>query len=223
MEINKLVSSHTCPLVLDVSSPIIQAGIANKSGWRKIISSESQALNGVFQSITKLFSDLNLKICDVDTIFFCSGPGSTLGLRLSLACIKTIQWERKNAIRLFSYNAMDLASRMTENEPDFIQAPFRMGWRIVRSNVKKNKIGKKEILESKQALDKYPDSLHLKDTRTQIPEIPKENILEYRLDNIKGLTDLLAVSEQTKDLTVYNPKPPQFKKWIPEIKFPSPE
>jgi tRNA A37 threonylcarbamoyladenosine modification protein TsaB len=223
VETNKLVSSLACPLVLDVSSPIVQVGIADKNGWLKLISSESQALNGVFQSITKLFKELNNKISDVDAIFFCSGPGSTLGLRLTLACIKTIQWERRNAIQLFSYNAMDLASRMTKEEPSFIQAPFRMGWRIVRTIEKQSKIGKKEILESKQALDKYPDSLHLKDTRIQIPEISDQNILEYQLDKINGLTDLLTVSEEKQDLTIYNPKPPQFKKWKPEIKFLAPE
>ena len=209
---------HTA-LVLDASSPIIQAGIAKENGWRKIAYSEKPALNGVFETVSTLLLDLEIKIAQVDAVFFCAGPGSTLGLRLTLAFIKTVQWEKKTGLSLFSYNALDLAARMSPHKPAFIQAPFRMGWRFVRSKEEDSFIGKKQILNTDDALKKYPDSLHLPDPRKKNLEIDPSKILEYEIEKVNGLTDLISVSEEKKELEVYNPKPPEFKKWHPELTF----
>ena len=85
------------PLVLDASSPIIQAGIATDNGWRKITYSKNPALNGGFETVSTLLQGLDIKISQVDAIFFCAGPGSTLGLRLTLAFIKTQNLKTKFA------------------------------------------------------------------------------------------------------------------------------
>jgi len=207
------------PLVLDASSPIIQAGIAKEKGWRKIAYSEKPALNGVFETVSTLLRDLKIKIAQVDAVFFCAGPGSTLGLRLTLAFIKTMQWEKQSGLSLFSYNALDLAARMSPQKPAFIQAPFRMGWRLIRSNEEGSSIGKKQILDIDDALKNYPDSLHLPDPRKKNLEIDPSKILEYEIKKVNGLKDLISVSEEKNELEVYNPKPPEFKKWHPELTF----
>jgi tRNA A37 threonylcarbamoyladenosine modification protein TsaB len=155
----------------------------------------------------------------VDAVFFCAGPGSTLGLRLTLAFIKTVQWEKQTGLSLFSYNALDLAARMSPQKSDFIQAPFRMGWRLVRSKEDGSSIGKKQILKTDDALKNYPDSLHLPDPRKKNLEINPSKILEYEIKKVNGLTDLISVSEEKKQLEVFNPKPPEFKKWYPELTF----
>ena len=219
----KTNTSLSYPLVLDVSSSCVQAGIADENGWRKIIDSPNPPLNGVFQTVAQLTQELEIKIAEIDSIFFCAGPGSTLGLRLALAFIKTAQWEKDGRLKLFSYNALDLACQMVEEPPLFIQAPFRMGWRIVRSSPDQKNIGTKEIFESEEAFQTFPSSLHLKDLRKNAPSIAPEYILEYHLNKINGLADLLAVSEPKKELEVYSPRPPEFKKWIPSIKFLSPD
>ena len=207
------------PLVLDASSPIIQAGIAKENDWRKIAYSEKPVLNGVFEAVSTLLTDLEIKISQVDAIFFCSGPGSTLRLRLALAFIKTVQWEKQTGLNLFSYNALDLAARMSLQKPAFIQAPFRMGWRFVRSKKEDSFIGNKQILNTEDALKNYPDSLHLPDPRKKTLEIDPNKILKYEIKKVNGLTDLISVSEEKKELEVYNPKPPEFKKWLPELTF----
>jgi hypothetical protein len=207
------------PLVLDASSPIIQAGIAKEKGWRKIAYSEKPALNGVFETISTLLRDLKIKISQVDAVFFCAGPGSTLGLRLTLALIKSMQWEKQSGLSLFSYNALDLAARMSPQKITFIQAPFRMGWRFVRSKEENSSFGKKQILNTEDALKNYPDSLHLPDPRKKNPGIDPSKILGYEIKKVNGLTDLIPVSEEKKELEVYNPKPPKFKKWHPELTF----
>lgn len=210
-------------LVLDVSSPNVQVGIAKEMGWRKIIETSSSPMDGIFQSVAQLFKDLEMGIKEIDSIFFCAGPGSTLGLRLTLAFVKTVQWECGNKLALYSYNALDLASQMLSPSPLFVQAPFRMGWRIVRSSPSQNPIGKKEIFESEEAIKKFPSSLHLQDPRKKITTIDPASLLDYRLNKMKGLSDLIKFSEPKEELEIYSPRPPEFKKWIPQIKFLSPD
>ena len=102
------------PLVIDVSTPFIQVGIACDKNWQKVETKHSNALDGVFQTVSKLLTELKLKFHELDSVFFCSGPGSTLGLRLTLAFIKT-NWEFDQRLKLFSYNALDLANCMITN------------------------------------------------------------------------------------------------------------
>ena len=210
------------PLVIDVSTPFVQAGIACDKNWQKVESKDSNALDGVFQTVSKLLTELKLKFHELDSVFFCSGPGSTLGLRLTLAFIKTLNWEFDQRLKLFSYNALDLANCMISNPPSHIQAPFRMGWRVIRTGTKNNPIGEKEILESEIALKRFPQSLHIQDQANSNANIPRDKIIDYKLEKIKGLEDLLLVSTQVKELEIYNPKPPEFKKWEPKIKFLNP-
>ena len=143
MREDKLVNELSYPLVLDVSSPTVQTGIALSGGWDKLTSSQNQPMDGLFQCIEQLNIDLN----KIDSLFFCACPGSTLGLRLALAFVKTVQWKIGSKLKLFSYNALDLACKMTDAPPLFVQAPFRMGWRLVRSSADKQAIGKKRFLK----------------------------------------------------------------------------
>jgi hypothetical protein len=215
-------TSLSNPLVLDVSSSCVQSGIATENGWRKLVVSSNPPMNGVFQTVAQLIKELKIKIGEIDSIFFCAGPGSTLGLRLASAFIKTMQWQKEGTLQLYSYNALDLACQMAEKSPLILQAPFRMGWRIVRSSPDQQAIGKKEIFESEEALQKFPTSLHLKDLRKNAHLIDPQYIIDYQLNKINGLTGLLSVSELVKELEVYSPRPPQFKKWTPSIQFLSP-
>jgi hypothetical protein len=223
MSAEQQVMSFKNPLVLDVSSPCVQAGIASETGWRKIIACPAPPMQGVFESVTKLTRELKISASEIDAVFFCAGPGSTLGLRLALAFVKTLQWQRKNDLQLFSYNALDLANQMMDPPPHTLQAPFRMGWRIIRTAPDGKPIGEKEILETEEALKKFPSSIHLEDQRKNSSGPLTQNILQYELEKVRGLCALLSVSEITEELTIYSPRPPEFKKWIPQIQFLSPD
>ena len=77
----------------------------------------------------------------------------------------------------------------------------------------------KNILETKDALRDYPKSIHLKDQRKKVKDINLNQFLDYDIRSVKGLKDLLPISEEKDELEVYNPKPPSFKKWRPNIDF----
>ena len=200
------------PLVVDVSSSPLQVGIPQTNGWLRIETDPEQAMEGLFRATQKLFQDQPDDLNAIDAVYYCCGPGSTLSLRLAAAFVKTLLWEAKGRISLFQYNALDLAACMTKESINSIQAPFRMGKRFVRTG-KVRAIGQKNVLLEEDALEKYPQSLHLLGPRAIAIEIPEAQILKYDLNSVNGLTDLNLVSETTEQPAPYSPEPMTFKKW----------
>ncbi|MDA7792087.1 hypothetical protein N8988_08525 [Opitutales bacterium] len=200
------------PLVVDVSSSPLQVGIPQPNGWLRIETDPEQAMEGLFRATQKLFQDQPDDLNAIDAVYYCCGPGSTLSLRLAAAFVKTLLWEAKGRISLFQYNALDLAACMTKESINSIQAPFRMGKRFVRTG-KVRAIGQKNVLLEEDALEKYPQSLHLLGPRAIAIEISEAQILKYDLNSVNGLTDLNLVSETAEQPAPYSPEPMTFKKW----------
>ena len=206
------ISTFQLPLVVDVSTSPLQVGIPQSNGWLRIETDPEQAMEGLFRATQKLFQDQPDDLNAVDAVYYCCGPGSTLSLRLAAAFVKTLVWEAKGIISLFQYNSLDLATCMTKESINSIQAPFRMGKRFVRTG-KVCAIGQKNILLEEDALEKYPQSLHILGSRAIAIEIPDAQILKYDLYSVNGLTDLNLVSEPTEQPAPYSPEPMTFKKW----------
>jgi hypothetical protein len=203
------------PLAVDASSTRIQVGIPGAMDWVHLETVELPALEGLFQAISRLVDKTGINLGEVDELFFCEGPGSTLGLRITAAFAKTLLWEGRGKISLYSYNALDLASQMIGRPPLHLQAPFRKGWRFVRTQMDGSAIGSKNLHESKEALSLFPESHHLPDPRSIGEAIDSAKIIDYDLDRTKGLKDLRAVAEPADTPVVYSPVPPTFKKWEP--------
>ena len=204
------------PLVVDASSNSIQVGIPENEGWLHVESVELPALEGLFRATECILNKVSRQLKEVDGLFFCQGPGSTLGLRIAAAFVKTVLWESKDEIPLYSYNALDLASRMPENPPAHLQAPFRKGWRFVRTQNGNEAIGGKDIHESERALSLFPESHHLPNPRGNDDSIDPSKLITYDLTGSKGLQDLGLVALPAESPEVYSPTPPSFTKWNPE-------
>ena len=86
--------SFATPLAVDASSRVIQVGIPENEGWLHVASVELPALEGLFRATSDILNKVNRQLKEVDGLFFCQGPGSTLGLRISAAFVKTVLWER---------------------------------------------------------------------------------------------------------------------------------
>ena len=200
-------------LLVDASTPILQVGVLGKNYWKSFYTSEKQALEGLFFSAKKTLEEVEQTLSSVDAIFFCEGPGSTLGLRISCAFIRTLQWANHPTPRVYMYNALDLGKVMCGTEAS-IQAPFRKGYRFVRTG--KNAVGKKEILRTEDALSSFPESMHLPDPRSSVDDLPETQKIPYSLKNqVRGLDDLLPVSKLCELATPYAPRPAEFQKWRP--------
>jgi hypothetical protein len=215
---NKALGSESfaTALVVDASSGSIQVGIPVSEEWLHVESVELPALEGLFMATSGVLKKIGRELSEVDALFFCQGPGSTLGLRISAAFVKTILWESNGQVPIYSYNALDLASRMLERPPLHLQAPFRKGWRFVRFQNGDSAIGTKEIHESEEALSHFPESYHLPDPRGNAESIDASKMLTYDLSRSKGLLDLELVALPVESPEVYSPAPPSFKKWKAE-------
>ena len=206
---------HKLPLLLDASSSPIHAGIPSEEGWIHLEALDLQALEGLFEATTQVMEKAGRSLREVDAVFFCEGPGSTLGLRLAAALVKTLLWESRGKLPIYAYNALDLAARIPESPPEHLQAPFRKGWRFVRAQEGNEPVGSKQILQSEEALSLFPDSLHLPDPRNPDDPATASGAIPYDLSGTRGLSDLRPVSNQVDSPEVYSPKPPSFRKWKP--------
>ena len=159
---------------------------------------------------------VGIEISKIKQVYFCEGPGSTLGLRLAAAFVRTLKWSQKSSgFKVFAYNALDLASILAPQKNAIIQAPFRVGFRFVRIPHIEPIKSEKKIIPEDEALAEYPNSYHLPDLRKRSKPVDPEKTLDYDLSLISGLDDLKTISKPCPDILPYNPKAPEFKKWTP--------
>ena len=209
-------SKEIISLVVDASTNPVQVGIPEKRGWLCLAQVEEQALEGLFLATENILRDSKKEISKVNSVYYCEGPGSTLGLRLAAAFVKTLRWCHAHAsFEVFAYNALDLASLLVSSKKSVIQAPFRVGFRFVRIPNSNPLEAEKKIIPQDEAFSEYPNSFHLPDIRKRATPIIPEQTISYDLSKIKGLSDLNLVSKPCSEITPYNPRAPQFKKWTP--------
>ena len=204
-------SRFLLPFVVDASGSKIQVGIPGKTSWKSLSISSEQALEGLFKTAEKTLHESNKTLLEVDAVFFCEGPGSTLGLRIAAAFVRTIAWASKASPSIFKYNALDLAAKMNESKISTIQAPFRRGFRFLRTGPEE--IGKKEILPEEEALSIQEGCIHLPDFRNPNYPPPPAKIISYDLSHVQGLTDLIPLATRSENAIPYSPRPAEFTKW----------
>ena len=100
-------STHSpLTLVVDASGTPIQMGLPTATGWSRMESDPGQAMEGIFRLVHLLFDSSDLRLDQVTTLYYCEGPGSTLGLRLAATFVKTLLWNGKG--KFASFNTMPL-------------------------------------------------------------------------------------------------------------------
>ena len=209
-------SEEVFPLVVDASTNHVHVGIPENEGWQCLARVEEQALEGLFLATEKILQDSKKQISRVSSVYYCEGPGSTLGLRLAAAFVRTIKWSHTHAdFEVFTYNSLDLASLLVSPKNSVIQAPFRVGFRFVRIPNSSPLEAEKKILPQDDAFAEYPDSFHLPDIRKRATPVLPEQTINYDLSKINGLADLNLISKPCSSILPYNPKAPEFKKWTP--------
>jgi len=209
-------SANPVSLVVDASSSPVQVGVPSTNHWQALQQVEAQALEGLFTATEKVLNDCGIEISKIKQVYFCEGPGSTLGLRLAAAFVRTLRWSQKSSgFKVFAYNALDLASILAPQKNAIIQAPFRVGFRFVRIPHIEPIKSEKKIISEDEALAEYPESYHLPDLRKRSKPVDPEKTLDYDISLISGLSELQIVSKPCPDILPFNPKANEFKKWTP--------
>jgi tRNA threonylcarbamoyladenosine biosynthesis protein TsaB len=209
-----VLSEVRLPLLVDASSRI-QVGIPDSKGWLSLEREESTALESLFVAIPRSLEKVDAPISAVDSILFCEGPGSTLGLRVAAMVVKTIARENKPSPTLFTYNALDLAAILTSEPSRPILAHFRKGKRLLRSSNSGSAIGSIEVIEEPISESLLRQAIHLPSPRSW-ETLPKGlDALDYDLSHIGGLSGLTRILRPVEMPEVFTPLPAAFRKWKP--------
>ena len=202
------------PLAVDASSTRIQVGIPGDMDWVHLETVELPAMEGLFQTLSRLMEKTGVKLRQVDELFFAKVPAPRLGCALPRPLPSRSCGMAGERFSLFLQRPGPGIPDDRATAPAFASAlPERLALRP--NSVGKQRHRKKNLHESKEALSLFPESHHLPDPRSIGESIQADKTIEYDLARAKGLKDLRSVAEPAGVPVVYSPVPPTFKKWEP--------
>jgi tRNA A37 threonylcarbamoyladenosine modification protein TsaB len=101
-------------LVLDASTPLLQAGILENGDWMAFQKVENvDVLEALFGIVQQLLKQSHLTWTDLQSLVFCEGPGPLLSLRIGAMAMKA--WQIQSRLPVYTYRNLDLAGRHIAN------------------------------------------------------------------------------------------------------------
>lgn len=205
-------------LVLDASCPTIQVAIFRDHKMLDHCASNANAMDKLLSSVETLLKSNGLTVSDIDSFGYCSGPGSILGIRLSIIAIKTwLSIHRKSIEDVFTYESLHIAAyelNKKTNQKDFaVISEWKKGhWNCMEFNC-----GKKHNEIKVWNLD------HIKAFQAPIYLLPQRKIWskpEIEIPKIEYSLSILESIEARKDLLkpvqnweMYAPEVKEYAKW----------
>jgi tRNA threonylcarbamoyladenosine biosynthesis protein TsaB len=98
------VSTSSDALVIDAASAVIQVGLLRPDGRDLWARSTEESGVGIF----KCLEELNVAPLQIETLAYCEGPGSVLGIRTAAMAIRT--WSVLRPARIFAYQSLALVA-----------------------------------------------------------------------------------------------------------------
>ena len=206
-------------LVLDATTPTTQIGLLVKGNWIAFFSDgDSKALHAIFSGIRTCLQRARMELAEVGAFCYCQGPGSVLGLRLTVMTLTG--WRSQppaNQIPLFAYNSlfasMELLKQRGITPPFRVAAPIRGDrWFTARANDQGRQY--QPIIRSRRQLEAMSDPLWvLPQRKWGSTRIEGANTIDYDLRKLAPATfgsDLLRPVEEPELLT---PEEAQYRKW----------
>lgn len=99
-------------LLLDAAGPLVQTGLWRNGQWIRWIGSGEEAGKSLFQGVERIFAEEGTSIDRIDGFFFCTGPGSMLGLRIAAMAIRGWQSLRPQPLPIYGYSSHRLLAHM---------------------------------------------------------------------------------------------------------------
>ena len=129
--------------------------------------SQKQVMESLFRCLPKAWRG-NRSLSSVDAVFYCEGPGSTLGLRIAAALTRTIQWGPTIPTPLYQIQRPGFGPNhlQEQNPPYKLLTAWASDWFATGGQA----IGEKKVLRRKMLLE-FPQSHHL---------LTRESIFNFR-------------------------------------------
>lgn len=113
-------------LLLDASGPTIHIGLLHQRQWVARCTSESPPLETLFSGVRQCLKQARVTLQEITGFVYCDGPGSTLGLRLTLMALKAWralpQWA---TAPLYAYHRLHMAAALATAQGIAVK-PFRL-------------------------------------------------------------------------------------------------
>ena len=180
---------------------------------------ESNALDYLFESLQELLQETDMEFSDLNSIYYCCGPGSSLGLRILSMALRTWKVTHPNvqlmsAYTLPAYAAMEL-HRSGSPQNFTLLAQYRKDtWYGVDcssgSISTMNELSDEEV----QSLDGNIFNIRQRKFATQPPE--SSQVLQPNLDALPKVLGDSTIFQSTAEPTVFPETTPSFKKWTPQ-------
>ncbi|MGC9449860.1 MAG: hypothetical protein ACP5I4_00315 [Oceanipulchritudo sp.] len=77
-------------LLIDAAGPLSVFGLVGKDGWRDCMTRKGDLIENLQPVLEELLARNGTELADLDGCLYATGPGSTLGLRLSAMFLRTL-------------------------------------------------------------------------------------------------------------------------------------
>lgn len=207
-------------LVLDASCLTTRVALFHDGKLLKQLESETHAMESLLTSVQQLVRQQNIAIKTIRGFIYCMGPGSILGIRLSIMAIKT--WcaiHQCSKSRVLSFNSLAMAALATSEKLASDESEFAVisewkkdHWNGVESNNLKH-ISQIEVWDRKKT-ESYQKPLFLLPQRKQWTQ-NLENIppVSYDLSLLNCLNVRMKVLQPMNDWEIYTPEVKDYVKW----------
>lgn len=203
-------------LVLDASTATIHAGILSDRRWIALASNSGDALETIFAAVEGILKASQLELPKIQAVALGIGPGSILGLRLSLMALQTwLQLPSLKHWKLFQFSGLSMHAQLHAHafpsEHFHLVTDFRRGnWHHLEVN--NGQVGELDILRDEE-LSTLSDKIRYIPTGRGGNSLPDRIIVEPF--SIAALPDCFPTSwaAEVKLPELYLPTPPAFKPW----------
>lgn len=107
-------------LLIDAATPLIQVAHVVDGKISMVHSRIGHCVDVLFNLVRDVMNDCGLSLDDIDGMIYCSGPGSTMGLRTALMSISTWEIFNSKKLQIFSYCSLDMCRLLYPNAKTFI-------------------------------------------------------------------------------------------------------
>lgn len=206
-------------MVLDAATPILNLAIFKESECLAVQQSEQAATDGLFPLCRQLLDQTDIDLKQISSLCYCRGPGSILGIRLTLMSVKT--WSKVLGLtnsQIFNYSSLHLASacigsKNLDRKEKWIVSSWKKGfWNALRLNNLRSD-HTIEIWEDKKLSINAEDCIEFEQKKSWGNKVKLARFEGYDI-SILGQENVFAKTVSHSQLEeVYHPAPDQFVKW----------
>lgn len=207
-------------LAIDTSSRRACVGLFDEKGALSYRTSEEDASLSLFPLIKHVLKEFDWQLSDINSIAFCQGPGSMLGIRTAIMGIRT--WQGVKLIegkQIYSFSSLAIGAELvrlsfpSEKTYLIITDARRNSWNALK--VEGASIGPVQIIDNAAieaetiplfSFNEFPTWTH---TQAHI------QCLSYRPENVLSSSRFSLFLEENPDSNPMDLRSIEFAKWIP--------